>query len=236
MTTSSVTTSTSSGLPASGAQDSTNDSTTQQAKDQAKHVAGVATDEAKSVAGDVRQQAKGLLDETRYQVEDQSRTQRDRLVQTLQGFSADLDDMAQQRSGLASDAAREVANRARSFSQQLDGREPAELLDDLRAFARRRPGLFLAGAAVSGVLVGRMLRGARDANQDSTVPQQTTTGYGTDTEITVGDPTLSAYDPTAPVAAPVLGETSGYPMPTGTTGTTADPAYPSESGRPAGGL
>ena len=144
------------------------DSKTEQAKDQAKHVAGVATDEAKSVAGDVREQARGLLDETKSQVQDQSRTQRDRLVETLRTFSDDLDGMAEQRGGMASDAAREVANRARSFTQQLDGREPAELLDDLRSFARRRPGMFLAGAAIAGVVVGRVLRGTRDAAQGST--------------------------------------------------------------------
>ena len=157
MTTSSMSTSTTLGQPTDdmGSQDSK----TEQAKDQAKHVAGVATDEAKSVAGDVREQARGLLDETTSQVQDQSRTQRDRLVETLRTFSDDLDGMAEQRSGIASGAAREVANRARSFSQQLDGREPAELLDDLRSFARRRPGMFLAGAAIAGVVVGRVLRG-----------------------------------------------------------------------------
>ena len=92
-------------------------------------------------------------------MQDQSRTQRDRIVETLRTFSDDLDGMAEQRGGLASDAAREVANRARSFSQQLDGREPAELLDDLRSFARRRPGMFLAGAAISGLVVGRSCGG-----------------------------------------------------------------------------
>ena len=75
--------------------------------------------------------------------------------------------MAEQRSGLASDAAREVANRVRSFGQQLDGREPTELLDDLRSFARRRPGMFLAGSVIAGVVVGRFLRGSREAAQTS---------------------------------------------------------------------
>ena len=134
-------------------------------QEQAKHVAGVA-EEAKQVASDVREQARGLLTETRTQVEDQSRTQRDRLVETMRTFSDDLDGMAEQRSGLASDAAREVANRVRSFGQQLDGREPTELLDDLRSFARRRPGMFLAGSVIAGVVVGRFLRGAREAAQD----------------------------------------------------------------------
>ncbi len=137
--------------------------------DQAKHAASVASDEAKQVASDVRDQARGLLDETKNQVQDQSRTQRDRLVDTLRTFGDDLDGMAQDRNGLASGAAREVAQRVRTISERLDGREPSELLDDLRSFARRRPGMFLAGALVSGVVVGRLLRGGRDAAQADTV-------------------------------------------------------------------
>ena len=137
--------------------------------DQAKHAASVASDEAKQVASDVRDQARGLLDETKNQVQDQSRTQRDRLVETLRTFGDDLDGMAQDGNGLASGAAREVAQRVRAISERLDGRDPSELLDDLRSFARRRPGMFLAGALVSGVVVGRLLRGGRDAARADTV-------------------------------------------------------------------
>ena len=166
MTTSSMSTSTVPG-PTDPTATTTNDqgSTT----DQAKHAASVASDEAKQVATDVRDQARGLLDETKNQVQDQSRTQRDRLVDTLRTFGDDLDGMAQDRDGLASGAAREVAQRVRTISERLDGREPSELLDDLRSFARRRPGMFLAGALVSGVVVGRLLRGGRDAARADTV-------------------------------------------------------------------
>ena len=166
MTTSSMSTSTVPG-PTDPTATTTNDqgSTT----DQAKHAASVASDEAKQVAADVRDQARGLLDETKNQVQDQSRTQRDRLVDTLRTFGDDLDGMAQNRDGLASGAAREVAQRVRTISERLDGREPTELLDDLRSFARRRPGMFLAGALVSGVVVGRLLRGGRDAARADTV-------------------------------------------------------------------
>ena len=149
------------------------DSTTEQAK----HAASVAQDEAKQVAADVRDQARGLLTETRTQVEDQSRTQRDRLVETIRTFSDDLDGMAEQRGGLASDAAREVATRARSFGERLDGREPTELLDELRAFARRRPGVFLAGSVIAGVVVGRFLRGSREAAQTGNQTSSLTSGY-----------------------------------------------------------
>ena len=223
MTTSSMSTPTTTG-PSTTAMGS-DDSTAEQAKDQAKHVAGIATDEAKSVAGDVRAQARGLLDETRNQVQDQSRVQRDRLVETLRTFGDDLDGMAEQRGGLASDAVRELANRTRSFSQQLDGREPADLLDDLRAFARRRPGMFLAGALVSGVVVGRLLRGARDAAQDETSRAGLDGGY--DVSATQDRPLGASSGATMPATAPAAASTD---QPIGV------PPVPTESGRPAGGL
>ena len=114
--------------------------------------------------------------------------------------------MAQQRSGLASDAAREVARRARSFGQQLDGREPTELLDDLRSFARRRPGMFLAGSVVAGVVVGRFLRGSRDAAQTSSQtaqrvgqPARWADRRHRDPENRLG----TSYDATMPAEAPI---------------------------------
>jgi len=226
MTTSSMSTSTTFGQPTDDMDGQ--DSKTEQAKDQAKHVAGVATDEAKSVAGDVREQVRGLLDETTSQVQDQSRTQRDRLVETLRTFSDDLDGMAEQRGGMASDAVREVANRARSFTQQLDGREPAELLDDLRSFARRRPGMFLAGAAIAGVVVGRVLRGTRDAAQGNT-----SSGNAYDVAATQERPMTPAYDATVTATTPAsfdepAGTPSAYPP--------VDPSVSStETDRPIGG-
>jgi hypothetical protein len=215
------------GLSDSGGQDSTTD--------QVKNTASVAQDEAKHVASDVRDQARGLLNETRVQVEDQSRTQRDRLVDTIRTFSNDLDGMAEQRSGLASDAAREVANRVRSFGQQLDGREPTELLDDLRSFARRRPGVFLAGSVIAGVVVGRFLRGAREAAQTDSQTVSTGTGYasgnqyGGPTEVAVTPESRlgTSYDTTMTTGAPIDPLASPPPSPAVTSG---------ESERPVGGL
>jgi uncharacterized protein YjbJ (UPF0337 family) len=194
-------------------------STTEQATERAKHVAGVASEEAKSVAGDVREQALGLLDETKTQVQDQSRTQRDRLVETLRTFSDDLDGMAEQRGGMASDAAREVANRARSFSQKLDGREPTELLYDLRSFARRRPGMFLAGSVVAGLVAGRLMRGSRDAAQTT----------GSDATATQERPVTPVTDPYAPLSTTVdepVGTTSAYaPVTPAATATESDRSF-----------
>jgi hypothetical protein len=220
MTTSTSHTGTTS-VPATGPTGTEFDGEQESTTDQAKQAASVAQDEVKQVASDVRDQARGLLTETRTQVEDQSRTQRDRLVETISTFSNDLDGMAEQRGGLASDAAREVANRARSFGQQLDGREPAELLDDLRSFARRRPGVFLAGSVIAGVVVGRFLRGSRDA--------ATSTKGSTDSgSVTQENPLGTSYDTTMTAAAPI-----DDPL----TSPLASPAVTSaESERPVGGL
>ena len=49
--------------------------------------------------------------------------------------------------GAATDLARQAADRSGSAASWLDGRDPAAVLDDLTAFARRRPGAFLAAAA-----------------------------------------------------------------------------------------
>lgn len=215
----------SAGLSSNGEQDS--------AAEQAKHAASVAQDEAKQVAADVRDQARGLLNETRTQVEDQSRTQRDRLVETIRTFSDDLDGMAEQRSGLASDAAREVANRVRSFGQQLDGREPTELLDDLRSFARRRPGMFLAGSVIAGVVVGRFLRGSREATQTSgqtgSTGNQSGNQFGGQTDVTVSPENRlgTSYDATPTAEAPIDPLTSPLASP---AVTSSDPE------RPVGGM
>ncbi|MDR6173224.1 hypothetical protein QE364_003499 [Nocardioides zeae] len=180
------------------------------AVDEGRHVTGVAKDEAQNVASEVSAQTRQLVDETRQQVaqqlDDQSRQQRDKLVGTLGALSDDLAQMADRSdgSGLAAQAAREVADRARSLQSYLDGRDPSQLLDDARDFARRRPGVFLLGALAAGVVAGRVVRGAKDAPQVGavgTAPAPTPPPVGP-------TPTPPPVSPT-PVAAPPVGQGHG---------------------------
>ena len=127
-------------------------STTGQAKetastaaDQGKRVAGTARDEAVNVAGPAAEQARNVMGEARQQVttqlNDQATTQRDQLSQTLRTFGDDLQRMAQGQGpaqGMAADLAQEVSDRVRALGSHLEGREPSQLLDDARDFARRR--------------------------------------------------------------------------------------------------
>src|SRR5699024_10932677 len=120
------------------------------------------------VAEEAKAQARNVMDDARTMVDEQTRSQRDRLVDTARSFSGDLEEMAQSGpDGMAGDVARQVAEKIRSLTEQLDGREPNDILEDVRRFARRRPGMFLLGALGAGVVVGRMARGAKDAQSDS---------------------------------------------------------------------
>ena len=152
-------------------------STASTAANEGKHVAGLATDEAKGVASEAVDQARSVVNDTVQnaagQLGEQTRTQRDRLTGSLRSLGDDLDKMATQAdSSLAGDLAREAAQRAHSISQHLDGREPGELLDDVRRFARERPGTFLLGALGAGVVAGRLLRGTKDGAEAASAGSQ----------------------------------------------------------------
>ena len=179
-----------------------------------------------------------LVSQATSQVDEQSRTQKNRLVETLRTVGDDLEKMAaQSEGGMAANLAREVADRSRSLSSTLDSREPRELLDEVRAFARRKPGTFLLGALVAGVVAGRVTRGAKDAQSGSA-------GYGQATGPSYRAPL--AADVTSPgeplstgLAAPSSGavydpSTQGHGTATGDplagTGTPAtDPVYPADT-------
>lgn len=178
------------------------------AADETKHVAGVAQGEATKVATEAKQQVSSLASEATSQVteqvSEQTKQQRDKLVGTLGSLSEDLDQMADHGDGtLASSVAKEVAGHARTLTSYLDGREPGELLDDVRDFARRRPGTFLLGALVAGVVAGRLARGVKDAPFGPSAGSPTTPTpapkFGTPPD---GTPALPDPPPITPAASP----------------------------------
>ena len=185
------------------------------AADEAKHLGSMGGEEVQKVAAEAKSQVRSLWDETGSQVHDQTTHQRDRLVGTLQTLSLDLEDMASRSdgSGLATELAREAARRARDLSGRLDGREPGQMLDDVRSFARRRPGLFLAGALAAGIVAGRIARGAQAATGSGATSAgdlETATGGGPGVATTP-----PPFDTGVPPVAPPYPEGArvGYPAP-----------------------
>lgn len=184
------------------------------AADQGRQVADVAQGEARKVASEATTQVRGLVQETTSQLEDQGRTQRDRLVEVLRSLGDDLEKMASSAdNSMAANLAHEVADRSRDLSSRLDGREPRDLLEDVRSFARRKPGVFLAGSLVAGVVAGRLARGAKDANDSSSshgTSGSPTYASGTTRTDYVTDSSVRDIDLGDPLAAPRADE-SDYP-------------------------
>ena len=132
----------------------------QPAAQASSQVAQTTKDQATNVVGEAKQQARDLVWEARTQVGEQAGTQKARAVDGLRSLGSELQQMAQQggQSGLAAEVARQAATRAHGLADHLDRHEPSDLLDQVRTYARRRPVVFLTGAAVLGVLAGRLTR------------------------------------------------------------------------------
>lgn len=175
------------------------------AADETRHVAGVAQDEARQVAAEASQQLRGLVDEATQQVAEQTSAQKSRLAETVRSFGDDLQSMQQQgeSSGLAAQVVQQVSEQARTLARTLEDREPADLLQDVRRFARQRPGTFLLGALAAGVVAGRVARGAKGARDSDTGATGGSGTAGGTTPRSVGR-TPGAPLPPAPVGAPVV--------------------------------
>jgi hypothetical protein len=215
------------------------------AQDRAADVAGTAKDQALEVAQEAQRQARDLFAEFRGQIQQQTQAQRDRLVELLREFEDELQNMAQAggRNGTATEVVRQVADRLGGIRSYLEtGGNP---VDDVRSFARRRPGAFLFLAAAAGVLAGRATRSAAAARKQSSsgrhvvdvrdgrTPSSYTTGYetGYGTGYAGGTGSVSgtgyATGTSAGYAAGVTGDTAGAGYATGTDyGQTGATGYP----------
>ena len=206
------------------------------AKDEALTVATTATDAAKGVAqtaaqqtadvvGEAARQARDLVGETRDQVRTQAETQTKRLAENVRLLAGEINGMAarSEQQGPATEIALQLADKTEALAGYLDGTTPEAVLEDLRTFARRRPGLFLLGAAGVGFLAGRLVKGATstgDTGGDGFAAAGTGTGLGTADAAPVSGMTLTPGTPTVnPTPAPV----SPDPYPVGTQSAFSTP-------------
>lgn len=153
-------------------------STTDTAKDQAakvgkssayaaKKVTGTAKDQAREVAGEAKSQVKNLYHTTTSELREQADVQQRRVASGLHSVSDELSSMASrsENPGIATDLVGQAASRSSDVADWLDQRDPGSLLEDVRNFARRRPGVFIGIAAIVGVAAGRLTRSmASDAS------------------------------------------------------------------------
>ncbi|AWB85202.1 hypothetical protein [Mycetocola zhujimingii] len=145
-------------------------STTDRVREAGGHVASTAADGASNVKQEVGTQAKNLVGEVRSQLTTQVSTQQERAAGGIRTMSEQLRSMADssETSGVATSLVSQAASRAEGVAGWLESRDPAGLLDDVKSFARRRPGVFIAAAAGAGIVVGRLAKSLAAGNDDST--------------------------------------------------------------------
>src|SRR4029453_5472677 len=178
-------------VPTSGAggRRMANQMTTQDsgAAERASQVAGVARDEARDVAGDVREEAQAVASEAATQVHnvvDSTRSAlRSQARQGTERASGALGDLGSQLRALAEGdregaggvgrCANEAGARLRSMADRLSSKGFDGVVDDVQSFARRRPGAFLAIAAATGFVAGRLFRGAQAASSSEASSSET---------------------------------------------------------------
>ncbi len=150
----------------------------QGAAEAGQHVAAVTKDQVQNVIAEAGTRANDLLRDVRGELREQAATQQQRLAQGLHALADELHSMSRhaEQPGLAADLTRQGARRSQEVAHWLETREPGNVIEELKTFARRRPGMFLLAAAGAGLVAGRLTRGVKDAtDSDSLVRNEPST-------------------------------------------------------------
>ena len=142
--------------------DKTNRTTAETAVDKAQEVAGQAGSKVSETAAVVKEQARRTVS----QVGEQAKTNVDSrmgdvaqelgtVAEAVRQTSEELS--GQDQAGIARYGTR-IADQIESVSNYLNERGVEEVLTDVEGVARRQPALFLGGAFMLGLLVGRFVR------------------------------------------------------------------------------
>jgi hypothetical protein len=166
-------------------------------KQQASDVAATAKDQATQVAQDAKTHAQDLLSETTDQLASQANEQTQRLAGNLKELSRQLATMADagEQGTTAHTLVGEAASRAGGVADYLNQRHSGEIVNDLTRFARRRPGAFILGSAVAGLVVGRLGRAAKDAPDAGSSPSGGASAASTGIDTTVAPMTAPGRSP-----------------------------------------
>jgi uncharacterized protein YjbJ (UPF0337 family) len=191
----------------------------EEASQQARAVTGTAKDQASQVADEARTQAGGLAEDAKQQLHQQAEQQTEQLGGVIGQFGQRVEALASGRpeeAGPLGDYADSIADQVQQLAGRVDQLGFDGMVDEVQRFARRRPGAFLAAAAVAGFAVSRVGRGAKDAQDSSSstpspgslrTPPSGTAARDIDlTETTSPPPVPAASPPPASATSPAPGQ------------------------------
>ena len=145
---------------------------TSTATDGARQVASTATEQVSNVARETSEQARDLVQQAQSHLHDQAESQTERLADGIRGAGRQVRALTTgrpQEAGVAADWLQQLSQSVDQLADRLEERGFDGTVEDVRGFARRRPGLFLAGAAATGFVLTRLGRGAQAAAQQEPV-------------------------------------------------------------------
>ncbi len=150
------------------------------AVDQAREEGTAVGDQASRVRGEAVQQGRAVVGEARSQVVAQVQAQVRHLADGLALVGEEVRALSEGRPedvdrqlpylGNATDAVDDAADRLYSVAADIDERGLGGVPADVQAFARRRPGAFLVGAAVAGFGLGRAVRASSSSDNELPSP------------------------------------------------------------------
>jgi hypothetical protein len=185
------------------------DKTRELAHDASAHagdLAGSVKEHAGDVGHEVVEQGRRVVEDAKVQVRQQADTQTRQAVSALRQWSDRGRALAEGRAdeaGPLADYAREMASKVSGVADRFEQRGFDGVLEDVKSFARRRPGMFLVGAGVAGFAVGRMVRGAKSASASNGTSQPAIAAPS----VPYTPPAVSGGAPTEPVVAqPAISE------------------------------
>ena len=200
--------------------------TAEHARTATAEVAATAKEQARQVTREAGEQARRVVDDARERLSGELDSQTGRAASGLRQWADELDHMAEAGAdgSPVRTAVRQLSDGGRQAADYLDEHGVGGVVERVGDFARRRPGAFLLGAAVTGFLAGRLAKATASAGS-------------------AGGP-AGAYQSSAgggetPSRAPLPAATGTPATRTSTTGTSAPAASRSVPGAtgtpPAGG-
>jgi hypothetical protein len=132
------------------------------AAEKATDVAHAAGDHVRDVADEMRTQTRDFLEESRERLRSEAAEQTRRIGAALRELGDQLQAMASGRptEGPLPEVAARLADTVTRVADRMQNGGSSMAMTDVKRFAQRRPGTFLAGALGAGVVVGRVLRAA----------------------------------------------------------------------------
>lgn len=137
--------------------------TAERAKEATGTVAGSAREQARHVTGDAREQVVSMAGRLKERASEEADTQTRKTADTIRQWADDLTGMADSTrpDSPVRNLVSQAADGGRRAADLLEERGAGGLLEGVESFARRRPGAFLAGAALAGFAVGRMAKAGK---------------------------------------------------------------------------